>query len=290
LYIIIYYYILLYTIIYIPRAICQTTMEKNIFKNTYLHLSLKVSVAVQVISAVIQFFPMFMSVPPAYMILKQLLFLENIVQVVQGSFYAWLVYNIKNETNITSKRYMDWVITTPIMLITLICYMIFLRTNNENNENNKNIETMQNIHDIEKTQKQIDIFSILRENRGVIITIVILNTLMLLFGYLGETNVIPVIWGILIGFIPFIIYYYLIYNNFVKSDTNTNTNISNTQSNINTTILKLFLYFVFFWSLYGLIGFLPYYVKNTLYNIIDLFSKNFFGLLLSYLIFTNSVK
>ena len=265
-------------------------MEKNIFKNTYLHLSLKVSVAVQVISMVIQFFPMFMSVPPAYMILKQLLFLENIVQVVQGSFYAWLVYNIKNETNITSKRYMDWVITTPIMLITLICYMIFLRTNNENN---KNIETMQNINDIqdiEKTQKQIDIFSILRENSAVIITIVVLNALMLLFGYLGEINVIPVTWGVLIGFIPFVIYYYLIYNNFVKSNTNTNTNTNNTQSNINTTILKLFLYFVFFWSLYGLIGFLPYYVKNTLYNIIDLFSKNFFGLLLSYLIFTNSVK
>lgn len=266
-------------------------MEKSIFKNTYLHLSLKVSVAVQVISAVIQFFPMFMSVPPAYMILKQLLFLENIVQVVQGSFYAWLIYNIKNETNITSKRYMDWAITTPIMLITLICYMIFLRTNN------KNIETMQNIHDIqdiEKTQKQIDIFSILRENSAVIIIIVLLNALMLLFGYLGEINVIPVIWGILIGFIPFIIYYYLIYNNFVKSDintdTNTDTNITNTQSNINTTILKLFLYFVFFWSLYGLIGFLPYYIKNTLYNIIDLFSKNFFGILLSYLIFTNSVK
>ena len=255
-------------------------MEKSIFKNTYLHLSLKVSVAVQVISAVIQFFPMFMSVPPAYIILKQLLFLENIVQVVQGSFYAWLVYNIKNETNITSKRYIDWAITTPIMLITLICYMIFLRTNN------KNIETMQNIDDIEKTQKQIDIFSILRENSAVIITIVVLNALMLLFGYLGETNVIPIVWGVLIGFIPFTIYYYLIYNNFVKSDTNT----SNTQSNINTTILKLFLYFVFFWSLYGLIGFLPYYVKNTLYNIIDLFSKNFFGLLLSYLIFTNSVK
>ena len=255
-------------------------MEKNVFKKIYLHLSLKVSVVVQVISMVIQFFPMFMSVPPAYMILKQLLFLENIVQVVQGSFYAWLVYNIKNETNITSKRYIDWAITTPIMLITLICYMIFLRTNN------KNIETMQNIDDIEKTQKQIDIFSILRENSAVIITIVVLNALMLLFGYLGETNVIPIVWGVLIGFIPFTIYYYLIYNNFVKSDTNT----SNTQSNINTTILKLFLYFVFFWSLYGLIGFLPYYIKNTLYNIIDLFSKNFFGILLSYLIFVNSVK
>ena len=261
-------------------------MEKNVFKKTYLYLSLKVSVVVQVISAFIQFFSMFMSVPPAYIILKQLLILENIVQVVQGSFYAWLVYNIKNETNITSKRYMDWVITTPIMLITLICYMIFLRTSNENNEINKNIETMQNIYDIEKLQKQIDIFSILRENNAIIITIVILNAIMLLFGYLGEINVIPVIWGILIGFIPFIIYYYLIYNNFVKSNTNTD----NMQSNINSTILKLFLYFLFFWSLYGIVGVLPYYIKNTIYNILDLFSKNFFGLLLSYLIITKSIK
>jgi bacteriorhodopsin len=268
-------------------------MEKNVFKNTYLHLSLKVSVAVQVISAVIQFFPMFMSVPPAYIILKQLLILENIVQVVQGSFYAWLVYNIKNETNITPKRYMDWAITTPIMLITLICYIIFLRTTNENNENNKNIETMQNIHDIqdiEKTQKQVDVFSILRENSAVIITIVILNALMLFFGYLGETNVIPISWGVLIGFIPFMIYYYIIYDKFVKVNDSLTAAYNPTTTSINSTILKLFLYFLFFWSLYGIMGFLPYYIKNTLYNIIDLFSKNFFGLLLSYLIFVNSVK
>jgi hypothetical protein len=30
---------------------------------------------------------------------------------------------------------MDWVITTPIMLITLMCYIIFLRTTNTNNKN-----------------------------------------------------------------------------------------------------------------------------------------------------------
>lgn len=271
-------------------------MEKNVFKKTYLHSSLKVSVAVQIITAVIQFFSMFMSVPPAYIILKQLLILENIVQVIQGSFYAWLVYNVKNETNITPKRYMDWVITTPIMLITLICYMIFLRTTNQNEknietmQNIQNIQNMQNIDDIEKTQKQIDIFSILRDNRGVIITIVILNALMLLFGYLGETNVIPIAWGVLIGFIPFIIYYYIIYDKFVKVNDSLTAAYNPTTTSINSTILKLFLYFVFFWSLYGIMGFLPYYIKNTLYNIIDLFSKNFFGLLLSYLIFVNSVK
>jgi bacteriorhodopsin len=245
-------------------------MEKSIFKNTYLHLSLKVSVAVQVISAVIQFFSMFMNVPPAYMILKQLLVLENIVQVVQGSFYAWLFFNIQNVTNITSKRYIDWVMTTPIMLVSLICYMIFLRGSSESH---------------------LDIFSIIRDNYPIIFSIVILNALMLLFGYLGEKNIIPLVWGVLIGFIPFIIYYYLIYNNFVKSRGNAGANAGAdpTTANINNTILKLFLYFLFFWSLYGIVGLLPYYIKNTIYNILDLFSKNFFGLLLSYLIITKSI-
>ena len=251
-------------------------MEKNIFKNKYLHLSLKVSVGVQIITGIIQLFSLFIKVPPSYIILKQLLVLENIVQFIQGSFYAWLVSNIKSETNITPKRYMDWVITTPIMLITLICYMIFLRGSGESH---------------------VDIFSILRGNYAIISIIVVLNALMLLFGYLGEKNIIPLVWGVLIGFIPFIIYYYLIYNNFVKSNTSTDTDsgagadigADPTTANINNTILKLFLYFLFFWSLYGIVGLLPYYIKNTIYNILDLFSKNFFGLLLSYLIITKSI-
>ena len=244
-------------------------MEKNIFKNTYLHLSLKVSIIVQIITGIIQVFSLFIKVPPPYIILKQLLGLENIVQVIQGSFYAWLFYNIKNVVNITSKRYIDWAITTPIMLISLVCYMIFLRGNGESN---------------------VDIFSILRENSAVIITIVILNALMLFFGYLGETNVIPLVWGILIGFIPFVVYFYMIYDKYVKVNDSLATIDNATTTKTDTTILKLFLYFLFFWSLYGIVGFLPYYIKNTIYNILDLFSKNFFGLLLSYLIFVNSVK
>jgi len=245
-------------------------MEKNVFKKIYLFLSLKISVIVQIITAIIQVFSLFIKVPPSYFILKQLLVLENIVQVIQGSFYAWLFFNIQSVTNITSKRYIDWVITTPIMLISLICYMIFLRGSSESH---------------------VNIFSILRGNYAIISTIVILNALMLLFGYLGEVNVIPLIWGVLIGFIPFIIYYYIIYDKFVKSDshTTTYTDTDNMQSNVNSTILKLFLYFLFFWSLYGIVGLLPYYIKNTIYNILDLFSKNFFGLLLSYLIITKSI-
>ena len=49
---------------------------------------------------------------------------------------------------------------------------------------------------------------------------------------------------------------------------------------------KLFLYFFFFWSLYGVAALFPYDIKNSFYNILDLFAKNFFGLFLSYLIIT----
>jgi hypothetical protein len=51
---------------------------------------------------------------------------------------------------------------------------------------------------------------------------------------------------------------------------------------------KIFMYFFIFWSLYGVAASLPYKIKNTCYTSLDLFAKNFFGIFLSYLIFTNA--
>jgi hypothetical protein len=96
--------------------------------------------------------------------------------------------------------------------------------------------------------------------------------MMLLFGYLGETSLIPAL-GVSLGFIPFFIYYYIIYEKYAL--------LTNDGS-------ILFFYFLFFWSLYGIVAVLPYKLKNMCYNILDLFAKNFFGLFLTYLLFTNS--
>jgi hypothetical protein len=41
------------------------------------------------------------------------------------------------------------------------------------------------------------------------------------------------------------------------------------------------IWFVFFWSLYGVFSTMSYTTKNTGYNILDIFSKNFFGLFLA---------
>ena len=57
---------------------------------------------------------------------------------------------------------------------------------------------------------------------------------------------------------------------------------------IYTIFNLLFWYFFFFWSLYGVVAVLPYYVKNSFYNILDLFAKNFFGIFLSYIIFSGN--
>jgi len=109
--------------------------------------------------------------------------------------------------------------------------------------------------------------------------ILALNWLMLLFGYLGEVGVIPLVAGVALGFVPFIAYFYIMYERFVANDAIHNNNgIS----------LKMYAYFLVFWSLYGIVAVLPYTLKNTIYNVLDLFSKNFFGIFLSYLLFSNA--
>lgn len=219
------------------------------------YITLIISIIVQIITGIIEIGAFFVTVPSIYYLIKQLLILELVVQIIEGSFYLWLAYNFTKVLNVTPKRYIDWVITTPTMLITLMLYLIYL---------NKRVENKTN---------ELEFFTLLKDNSPVIIPVVFLNWLMLLFGYLAEMKIIPVLLGVFLGFIPFLIYYYMIYVNFVTQ---------------NTSGYLLFWYFFFFWSLYGFVAVLPYYIKNSFYNILDLFAKNFFGIFLSYIIFTGN--
>ena len=222
--------------------------------NLNIYTSLIISVIIQIITGIIQIITLFIKVPLEFYFLKQMILLEIFVQLIEGLFYVYWLYNFKNILNITPKRYFDWVITTPTMLINLIFYLIFL----EYKDNN--------------TSDKLNFFKLFKEEFNTIITVLLLNWAMLLFGYLGETSVIPVLLGVSLGFIPFLIYYYIIYKKY---------------SLLSNDGLKIYLYFFIFWSLYGIVAVLPYKIKNICYNILDLFSKNFFGLFLTYLIFTN---
>jgi hypothetical protein len=228
------------------------------------YITLLISIIVQIITGIIEIGAFFVKVPTMYLLIKQLLIIELVVQIVEGTFYFWLAYNFTKVSNITPKRYLDWVITTPSMLITLMIYLIYL-----NKRDTNQIITGLNKR-IENKINDLNFVTLFKENINIFIPVVLLNWSMLLFGYLGEMKIIPVLLGVFLGFIPFVIYYYIIYVNYVTQTSSGGL---------------LFWYFFFFWSLYGLVAVLPYYVKNSFYNILDLFAKNFFGIFLSYIIF-----
>jgi len=222
----------------------------------YFFITLILSVIVQVITGIMEIITLFIKVDRPYKIIKQLLVLEVSVQFIEGLFYLWLVYNFNQVTNVTPKRYFDWFITTPTMLISLTIYLIYLDRREREMDTSK-----------------LDLYNLLIENSTNLFYILCLNWLMLLFGYLGEMKIISTLYGVVLGFIPFLIYYYIIYINYaVQSERG----------------WKLFFYFFFFWSLYGFVALLPYYAKNTCYNILDLFAKNFFGIFLTYTILSKN--
>jgi hypothetical protein len=222
--------------------------------NLSVYTSLVTSIIIQVVTGVIEFFSLFIKVPSRFLFLKQMMILELFVQIIEGSFYVYWFNNFKNILNVTPTRYFDWVITTPTMLVNLIFYLIFLKHNNDN------------------TSENLNFFELFNKEFYTIITVLVLNWLMLLFGYLGEISVIPVLLGVTLGFIPFLIYYYIIYKNYAL---------------LSDDGFKIFLYFFIFWLLYGVAAVFPYNIKNTCYNMLDLFAKNFFGIFLTYLIVIN---
>lgn len=216
-----------------------------------LIISTYLSIIVQVITGIINLWGLHINVDDNKKIFKDLLNVELFIQNIELVFYIWMANNLNIIQNITPYRYLDWIITTPTMLITL---MAFLDKDNNNN-----------------------LYNYIQKNKYFIIKIIVLNLIMLLFGLAGELKYLDYDLAIILGFIPFIYYFKLIHDKYIIEKTSS--------ENVNT----YWFYFII-WSLYGIVAFLSYEYKNSAYNIIDLFSKNFFSVFLVYLLWKNQKK
>lgn len=147
----------------------------------------------------------------------------------------------KNYEIVTPIRYLDWVVTTPLLLLSLILYLTY-----KHNRINTDAE-----------DKKIDFLPF-----GLI---VILNFLMLLFGYLGEMKKINFNYGLILGFIFFAAMFYVLYHYYVKD---------------NDEGLTMFIIFLSVWSLYGFSYLIKNEKKHIAYNILDMVSKGGFGIVL----------
>ena len=210
------------------------------------------SLLIQLLVGIIDFFGLQIKVPEEKSLFRELLMMELSVQIVEMIFYVWLVLNFANIPNITANRYYDWIFTTPVMLITLMAFL--------------------------DKDKYTGIIDYIKKNKSDIIKVIGANIFMLMFGLMGELDYIEYKNAIILGFVPFIYYYNLIYQKYIKDKDPTIERKS------------LFWFFFIIWSLYGVAAFMPYEIKNISYNILDLFAKNLTGLFLVYILWTFRIK
>lgn len=218
---------------------------------TLLKSSAYLSLFIQIITGAIDIWGLTFQVPDDAKIFRDLLIIELVVQVIEFFFYVWMTFHIEEKKNITIYRYFDWFITTPSMLLTLMVYL----------DSSKDVTS---------------VLQFIRKYLGIVVIVFVLNWIMLGIGLAGELGWIDEKKSALIGFIPFTLYYLIIYKTFIEGKI-----ISKEQRNV-------FFYFVGIWSLYGIAALLPYQTKNAMYNILDLFAKNFFGLFLVYILYQKS--
>lgn len=190
-------------------------------------------------------------------ILRTILILEAIVQGVEAFFYIWVIKALKKINIMSSRRYVDWFITTPLMLFTTTIFMQYQKNKEEGKE------------------EIITIPQFIEDNKEILVLIFLFNYAMLFFGLMHELKTINPKQGISkntalpIGFVCFFVSFFLIYDNFAKY----------TEYGRN-----LFYFLIIVWGLYGYSAYKPPIKKNTYYNCLDIVSKNFYGLFLYYYI------
>lgn len=219
-------------------------MDKSIYKSALT------SLIIQLIIGILSLYGLSIKLENNQHILNEILLLETVVQFIEFTFYIWLVFNFANiKVNVSLIRYFDWMLTTPTMLFSVICFFIY--------QNHKS--------------ELLSLKSIFFDNLNTLSLIFSLNAFMLILGFLGEINIIKKYLATILGFFGLIGSYYLIYTNFVGDNLINN---------------YLFWFNFILWSLYGVAYMFSFKNKNIFYNILDVFAKNINGLLiLSYILY-----
>ncbi len=229
--------------------------------------TVQISLIVQLITGILGVYGITLPLKDEDAILTEVLIMETVVQIVEFIFYIWLaigLYSYKTDTkstfplfDVTKRRYIDWFITTPTMLLSTIIFLKYLEF-----KENKSKEGFES--------GGIKFGEFVSEHRKLILLLVLSNAMMLYFGYMVESGKMDKTLGISLGFVFLIITFGYMYKEFA---------IKSSLGN------KLFKFMFVIWALYGIAAIFSFYYKNITYNFLDIFAKNFFGLLLAYIIY-----
>jgi bacteriorhodopsin len=215
----------------------------------FVKYTTKLSLIAQVLTGLLGFAGIFLSLPTPHAILGGVLKLEMIVQLIEFAFYIWL-YTFFNLPTMAPIRYIDWFITTPMMLLSMAVYFTYVR--------------------LRKEERVTTLSEFFNTYRPVLIQIFSANFLMLLFGLLGELAILPFLFAFILGSLAFVGSFTIIYRHFYSKE-----------SKVLFTLLTVV------WALYGVSYLFPIAAKNIGFNLLDVIAKNFFGVFLFYMIYKN---
>ena len=217
---------------------------------TYIKMSFTITYILLLTTALITFIEAMRTNIP---VIRHIFNLETSISLVASYFYSLFVAKITTVeennkpidwTELTRIRYIDWAITTPLMLIALSVVLG---------------------HSIKIEIKFI-----------MILSVILLNYIMLISGYLGEVNVISRLQGLIIGFIAFFSMFFIIYTYFIKPK-------------YNYTNYLLFGIYIVVWSIYGIVYMFNQVNKNIIMNLLDCIAKCFVGIFL-WIYYTGLIK
>ena len=215
---------------------CEYKKKQQTSKN-FTQLSFRTTYVFMILACITAFGASFFVKSPG---MRKILWIETAICGVASYIYAKYndsidTYNLSHTRTlgwdgVNKLRYIDWAITTPLMLISLTLFLSH--------------------------------HSGVKVDPSLYLGIVILDLLMLYFGYAGETKRMTKIMADIFGFIPLIVIFGLLYKTFIHGRNNKENNII------------ISLYFVL-WSLYGVLYMFDEKIMNTWFNILDCISKAF---------------
>ena len=229
----------------------------NSFQDVTFVISLVVQLAVLIFSLV----TLGIGNPPP--LLQLILVLETIVQGVEFVWYLTIgaLYFFRKMTFGVEYRYIDWVITTPVMLITLFFLVIYFES------------------PCMEVAKLVDFPGF----AGLLVLIVLADWGMLFLGCMVEANwwnirerVSYVRWLLVLGFVPLCLAFI--------------PHIMAATERPSESAVAVIVPTFGIWSLYGVVAIAAYgedraQWRNAFYNLLDLLSKNLAGVVVSIIAF-----
>lgn len=238
--------------------------------------TINLSLVVQVLALIIGIIGLGIPLSTNNMILRSVLGMETIVQIIELIFYTWfgvIFTSASSKMDIARYRYFDWFFTTPTMLLSTMMFFDYKnRREAEINQKEEKAEKISIRNIWNETKKMTSTaWNFAKKHNTETGLILGSNALMLITGYLQEVGKVSIITSTLVGFMFFGVCFYNLYAGFVRE--------SRVNNGIFFTMLSL-------WGLYGIAALYKNKVKNTAYNILDMFSKNFYAVFIAWYIYS----